>query len=146
MCTESESAFLNGKVLKRSLPALQLPLGPEAPRLKRLFFPQGELAHFYDADEGMRYIAFIELLSGQVRGNHYHKIKEEWVYVIRGEVLLHVADLGSEARASVALQAGDLALIQTRIAHAWQTVQPGQAIEFSTTRFDAADIHPFPLA
>ncbi len=141
----SESAFLNGKVLKRSLPTLQLPLGPEAPLLKRLFFPQGELAQFYDAEEGIRYIAFIELVSGQVRGNHYHKVKEELVYVIRGEVLLKVADVASEERASVPLRTGDLALIQTGIAHAFQTVEPGQAIEFSTSRFDGADIHRFPL-
>jgi mannose-6-phosphate isomerase-like protein (cupin superfamily) len=142
----SESAFLNGKVLKRSLPVLELPLGPEAPRLKRLFFPQGELAQFYDGDEGIRYMAFIELLPGQVRGNHYHKVKEELVYVIRGEVLLSVEDIDSKARASLALRAGDLAVIQTGIAHALQTVEPGQAIEFSTSRFDAADIHRFPLS
>ena len=121
----SESAFLNGKVLKRSLPVFQLPLGPEAPALKRLFLPQGELAQFYDADEGIRYMAFIELLPGQVRGNHYHKVKEELVYVIRGEVLLSVADIDSKARASVTLRAGDLALIQTGIAHALRTSRAG---------------------
>jgi hypothetical protein len=141
----SESAFLNGKVLKRSLPALQLPLGPEAPLLKRLFFPQGELAQFYDADEGIRYIAFIELLPGQVRGNHYHKVKEELVYIIRGEILLRVLDIDSEARASLPLRAGDLAVIKTGIAHALQTMEPGQAVEFSTSRFDGADIHRYQI-
>jgi mannose-6-phosphate isomerase-like protein (cupin superfamily) len=141
-----EAAFLNGKVRKRSLPSLQLPLGPDAPVLKRLMLPQGELAQFYDAEEGIRYIACIELLPGQVRGNHYHKVKEELVYVIQGEVLLSVADIDSKARASVALRAGDLAVIETRIAHALQTVQRGQAIEFSVARFDPADIHRYPLA
>ena len=63
-----ETTLLAGKVLKRSLPTLQLPLGLDAPTLKRLLLPQGELAQFYDAEEGMRYMAFIELLSGQVRG------------------------------------------------------------------------------
>jgi len=141
----SETAFLNGKVRKGSLPVLPLPVGPEAASLKRLFLPQGELAQFYDADEGIRYMAFIELLPGQVRGNHYHKVKEERVYVIRGEILLSVADIDSGARASVAIRTGDLAVIQTGVAHAYQTVDPGQAIEFSPTRFDPADIHRFPL-
>jgi hypothetical protein len=140
-----ESEFLNGKVLKRSLPLLQLPLGPDAPVLKRLLLPQGELAQFYDADQGIRYLAFIELLPGQVRGNHYHQVKEELVYVIRGEVLLEVADIDSNARASVALRSGDLAVIRTRIAHALRAVAPGQAIEFSSSRFDLADIHRFLL-
>jgi mannose-6-phosphate isomerase-like protein (cupin superfamily) len=141
-----ETTCLNGKVLKRSLPLLQLLLGQDAPALKRLLLPQGELAQFYDADEGIRYLAFIELLPGQVRGNHYHKVREELVYVIRGEVLLNVADIDSPARASVALQAGDWVVIRAGIAHALRTVKPGQAIEFSIARFDRADVHRFPLA
>ncbi len=91
-----ESTFLNGKVCKLSFPVLQLPLEPDAPALRRLLLPQGELAQFHDAEEGIRYMAFIELLPGQVRGNHYHKVKEELVYVIRGEVLLSVADIDSK--------------------------------------------------
>jgi hypothetical protein len=138
-----DSSLLNGKVRKQSVPILQLPLGPDAPDRRRLLLPQGELAQFHNADEGIRYIAFIELLPGQVRGNHYHKVKVELVYVIRGEVLLCVADVDSKAQASVGLRAGDLAVIQTGIAHALRTVEPGQAIEFSSTRFDRADIHPF---
>ena len=141
-----ESTFLNGKVLKQSLPVLQVPLGPDAPALRRLLLPQGELAQFYNADEGIRYMAFIELLPGQVRGNHYHKIKEELVYMIRGEALLSVADIDSQASASVSLRAGDLAIIRTGIAHALRTVEAGQAVEFSSARFDAADIYRFPVA
>ena len=142
----AELTFLNGKVVKQSLSVLQVPLEPDAPALRRLMLPQGELAQFYNAAEGMRYMAFIELLPGQVRGNHYHKAKEEWVYVIQGEVLLSVADVDSQASASVALRGGDLAMIQTGIAHALRPVEPGQAIEFSSARFDPADIYKFPLA
>jgi quercetin dioxygenase-like cupin family protein len=142
----SESAFLNGKVRKRSLPVLQLPLATDAPSVKRLMLPQGELGQFYDADEGMRYMAYIELLPSQVRGNHYHKVKREWLYLVKGEVALHVADTSSEARASLVLRAGDLATIETGIAHALQTVERGQAIEFSTVRFDLTDIHRYLVA
>jgi mannose-6-phosphate isomerase-like protein (cupin superfamily) len=141
-----EAPVLNGKVLKQSLPVLQLPLGPDAPTLKRLLLPQGELAQFYDAAEGVRYLAFIELVPGQVRGNHYHTVKEELVYVIRGEVLLIAEDIDSKARASVELRAGDFGVIRTGIAHAYRTVEAGQAIEFSVARFDPADIHRYPLA
>ena len=141
-----ESTFLNSKVCKQSFPALRLPLEPEAPALRRLLLPQGELAQIYNADQGIRYIAFIELLPGQVRGNHYHKVKEELVYVIRGEVLLSVADIETKASASVALRAGDLAVIRVGVAHALSPMEPGQAIEFSGARFDAADIYKFPVA
>ena len=141
-----ESTFLNGKVCRLSLPVLQLPLEPDAPALRRLLLPQGELAQFHNADEGIRYMAFVELLPGQVRGNHYHKVKVELIYVIRGEVLLSVADIDSKASASVALRTGDLAVIRVGIAHALRPKEPGQAIEFSSARFDAADIHKYPVA
>lgn len=140
-----ESRFLAGKVAKRSLPAVRGPSGPDTPSVKRLFLPQGELAQFYDGDEPVRYIAFIELLAGTVRGNHYHKVKEEWLYVIQGQVRLELHDLGNAVRDSVLLEAGDLAIIPTGIAHALRVITPGQAVEFSPARFDPADIYRFPL-
>src|SRR2546423_14847110 len=131
-----DSKLLNGKVIKRSLPAFELPLGADTPTVKRLSLPQGELAQFYDADDGVRYLAFIELRAGTVRGNHYHKVKEEWVYIIQGEVVLIAEEIETKARESVPLRAGDLAVIRMGIAHALQVREPGQAIELSTVRFD----------
>ena len=142
----SQGAYLNGKVRKQTLSAFELPLPAGAPTMKRLLLAQGELAQFYDADEGVRYLAFIELLPGTVRGNHFHKVKVEWIYVITGEVLLIAEDIERKRREAVPLRTGDLATIQTGIAHALQVVQPGQAVEFSPARFDPLDIHKFPLA
>lgn len=122
------------------------PARADAPAVKRLLLPQGELAQFYDADEPVRYLAFIELREGGARGNHYHKIKEEWVYLIQGEVQLVVEDIESKVREVVPLQTGDLAIIQPGVAHVLRTIRPGQAVEFSKVRFDPADIHRFPLA
>jgi mannose-6-phosphate isomerase-like protein (cupin superfamily) len=137
--------FLAGKVLKLSLPAFAAPPGAGAPVLKRLDLPQGELAQFYDGDEPIRYIAFIELLPGCPRGNHFHKTKEEFLYVIRGELSLVVQDVREARRDSVPLKAGDLAIIRAGIAHALLAATPGQAVEFSPARFNPADIHRFPL-
>ena len=142
----AESKFLSGKVRKQSLPEFELPVAADAPTVKRLLLPQGELAQFYDAHDGMRYLAFIELRAGTVRGNHYHKVKEEWLYVMRGEVVLMVQDMDSKARESVPLRAGDLVVIPTGIAHVLQVVSPGQAVEFSPARFDPLDIHRVQLA
>src|SRR5260370_20371218 len=103
--------------------------------------PQGELAQFYDGDQGIRYIAQIELEAGRVRGNHYQKVKQEWVYMMGGEVTLIVEDLESKARETAFLLAGDLTFIQTGVVHALQVTKSGQAIEFSKSRFDPADIY-----
>src|SRR5271168_1799072 len=95
----AQSSFLNGKVIQQSLPMVRVPAGPDSPVLKRLQLPQGELAQIYDAEDGIRYMAVLELRSDTVRGNHYHKVKREMVYVLEGEVLLVVEDVESLARA-----------------------------------------------
>lgn len=141
----AESQYLAGKVVKSSLPVITGRPGPDAPVLKRLVLPQGELGQIHDSDEGIRYMAVLELRAGSVRGNHYHKVKEERVYVLQGELLVVLQDLQTNERASLSLKTGDLLLIPTGIAHLMRTVEPGQAIEFSPTRFNAADIFPFPL-
>ncbi len=143
MSSMTESKYLAGKVSKWSLPIVEDPPGPY--KLKRLMLPQGELANIYDSDEGIRFLTFLELRAGSVRGNHYHKVKEEFVYVTHGEVSLVVQDIDSKARDLVQLRTGDIALIHTRVAHALQTTQAGQALEFSKTRFDADDCYRFPL-
>src|SRR5258707_13192040 len=102
----SETTLLDGKVTKRTLPLVQPSSTPDSRTLKRLMLPQGELAQFYDGEEGIRYIAQIELQAGSVRGNHYHKVKHEWVYMMSGEVTLIVEDLESKARETALLVAG----------------------------------------
>ena len=142
---ETEIKLLGGKVIKRTLPCLPGPSGPDAPTLKRLVLPQGELAQFYDDDAGIKYMAVIELRPGQPRGNHYHKIKREFIYVLDGKMELIVENIGNQQRASILLESGDLAVIETLIAHVLRPLEVGRAIEFSPARFDVADIQRYPL-
>ncbi|SPE51789.1 hypothetical protein SBV1_1430006 [Verrucomicrobia bacterium] len=141
----NEDRFLEGKVIRQTLPIIDNPAGPGIPALKRLRLAQGELAQIYDAERGIRYMAVIELLAQNTRGNHYHKVKEELVYMMQGEVVLVVEDIRSKARESVPLRPGDLALIRTEVAHALRVTASGLAIEFSQARFDAQDIYRYPL-
>src|SRR5436190_13270456 len=99
-------ALLENKVRKRSLPGVQGSPPGAAPLLKRLLLPQGELAQFYDADDGIRYIAFAELVPDRIRGNHYHVRKEEFVYIIQGKTLLVIEDVQSNRRESTSLETG----------------------------------------
>jgi mannose-6-phosphate isomerase-like protein (cupin superfamily) len=139
-----DSSLLAGKVLKHSLPVLT-PNGPQEANLKRLQLPQGELAQFYNGEEGMRYIAFIALQPGGLRGNHYHKTKQEWMYLIEGEVELLVEDVASQKRESVLLQTGDLTRIAPGVAHALRTIKAGQAVEFSPNCYERGDVYAHPL-
>src|SRR5579859_3526509 len=95
--------FLAGKVIKHSLMVIEGRPGSDAPALKRLNLPQGELAQVYDGDEGIRYLACMELRPGCIRGNHYHEVKAEVIYIIRGEILLVVEDIVTRERASLSM-------------------------------------------
>ena len=141
----NETTFLNGKVRKISLPVFHQPPSDAAVGPKRLLLPQGELANFYDGQEGIRYIALVELRLGGIRGNHFHRVKEEHVYVFEGQAILIVQDGEQGPRVKVDLGPGDLATIATGIAHALQPVRPGYAIEFSKARFDPFDVERFRL-
>ena len=140
-----EASFLGGRVLRQTLPAIQGAPLADVSRLKRLLLPQGELAQVHDGPEGMHYIALVELRADAVRGNHFHRVKQEWLYIFQGEARLTVALVDSSERETIALRAGDLAFIPPGIAHAIRTLQPGLGLEFAATRFDAADVHPFRL-
>ena len=141
--TELETSLLEGRVRKRSLPAITGPPPPGAPELKRLQLRQGELAHFWNGEEPIRYIAYLELRSESMRGNHFHLRKRELVYVISGEISVLVEDTSSRRRETLVLQTGDLGLIDTRIAHRYQITAPGHAIEFSSAAFDPTDLYPW---
>ena len=120
-------------------------MGAGLPPRKRLMLSQGELAEVHDGTEEIRYLAIIELRAGGTRGNHYHMIKQEMVYVIEGELLVALQDPQSGTRDSMRLEAGDLAIIPPGVAHAMRTIRPGKALEFSPARFNAADSYRFEL-
>ena len=134
--------FLSGKVLKYCLPLIEGRPGPDTPSLKRLALGQGRLDQIHDSDEGMRYMAVIELRAGGLRGNHYHKVKEERIYVIAGRLRVHVEDPAAKERVVIPLAAGELIVIPAGVAHVLEPLEPGQGIEFSPTRFDPGDIFP----
>jgi hypothetical protein len=139
-----DTSFLGGKVIRRVLPVIQAP-SPEMPLLKRLMLAQGKLDQFYDAEQGIHYIVAIELRENCVRGNHFHREKEEWVYIVQGGLMLHAADINTGESASFTMGPGELSIVRPGVAHAYRTTQPGLAIEFSPTRFNAADIQVYAL-
>lgn len=141
----SDSVHLSGQVHRQSLPLLDPPTTPEAPILKRLRLPQGDLSQIHDSEEGIRYIALIELREGGVRGNHYHDEKKELIYVIAGAVELVVEDVATRERDQLLLETGDLVTLPVRIAHALRTVRPGLAVEFSPVRVSRGDVQRYPL-
>jgi hypothetical protein len=140
-----EVNFLSGKVLKRSLPLIPGRPGADAPRLKRLGLAQGELAQMHDGEPGIHYLAYLELHRDKVRGNHFHELKHEFLYLIEGQVLAVFEDVVTRERISVEVNGGDLVSISVKVAHVFKPLAEGQGIEFSPAAFDNSDIVPYTL-
>ncbi|MEI6567204.1 MAG: cupin domain-containing protein [Verrucomicrobiota bacterium] len=137
--------YLGGKVQRQVLPVLTDPRLVAASARKRIALPQGELAQIYSDSVGIHYIACVELSGSFPRGNHYHRNKEEWIYVMRGKVRLVVENVESRERESLECPAGDLVVVYPGIAHAVHVLEPGLAVEFSPQEFDPADVVRYPL-
>ena len=91
----------------------------------------------------MHYLACVELCQGTVRGQHYHKIKEEHIYVLSGEFRLDLEDPQNQEHATIPMKRGDLVVIAPGLAHTLRVSSSGLAIEYASTRFDPADIHRY---
>lgn len=141
----NDITLFSGKVQQHRLTVYDGKPPADAPPIKRLVLPQGELAQFLDSDEPVRYGAYLELAEGGVRGNHYHDVKEEQIYVIAGELELVVEEVATGRRETLSMPAGSLTQIKAGIAHAFRTVQPGHAIELAQTRFTPGDFHSHKL-
>ena len=98
------------------------------------------------APEGTRGVG---LARAQGYGQHFREYLEsanrEIAVVVQAEHRDAVENIESKEKANVLLAAGDLVRISTGIAHALQIIQPGLAIEFSSTRFDPADTYRYVL-
>lgn len=105
---------------------------------KRIFLEKGELAEIYNSQNPIRHIAYIEFPRGKTRGGHYHT-RQEYFYIIRGEMELELADSDTQAMEKARVKEGDLISISPKIAHRFKTIKAGHAIEFSRKRFRPED-------
>ena len=131
------------KVTIRSLPVLAGP--PAAPILDgvRIRMTAGEAAPVFNGGP-WRFIGYLEFVPGSAawRGNHWHELKRESFYLIRGRLRGVFEDLDTGERAEAELREGDVLTIEPRCAHAFAALEYAQAIECSPYEYDASDAYP----
>ncbi len=110
----------------------------------RITTEAGELAQVVNGEE-FRFLAYIEFKGDAPRGNHYHVLRTEFLYVIAGSLTAHYVDLEDDDRASMRLDAGDLVRVEPRCAHAYAANGYTQAVEFANVLYDPADTIRFDL-
>jgi quercetin dioxygenase-like cupin family protein len=125
------------KVTIRRLPDVVPPI-PEGGG--RIVTSAGELAQIVNGD-AYRYLAFLEFQAdpSAPRGNHFHAVKTEHLYLVDGLVRATYRDLDTHESAEVELVAGDLVIVHPRCAHAYVALEHSHAVEFSPLAYDPAD-------
>src|ERR1051325_6354023 len=126
---------LGGRVQIQSLVCVEQPAGRSEARA-RIITPGGELAVLTDGKSPILHLAYVELRTGKVRGNHFHKQRHESFYLIAGEVELYLKDLSTGEEARTVLRAGDLSMVEPEIVHAFSPLSSGHGVEFAPEAFD----------
>lgn len=140
----NKRALFEGRVMIHTLEVTDTPRA-RAEIQARLISTNGELAVLSSENAVIRHLGYLELKTGIARGHHYHKLRHESFYMLTGEVTMLLEELSSGKQEMTQIYAGDLALIQPGIAHAFVPVTPGQAIEYAPEAFDPEDIYRHPI-
>ncbi len=130
-------AVVMEKVSVRRLPEVVPPI-PEGGG--RIITGAGELAQIVNGDL-YRYLAFLEFQPDPQapRGNHFHAVKTEHLYIVDGLVRATYLDLDTGETAEVELRRGDLVAVSPRCAHSYTALAYSHAVEFSALTYDPAD-------
>jgi uncharacterized RmlC-like cupin family protein len=135
------------KVSVRHLPVYTPPLKGFLEEGGRIKQPAGELAQITNGGS-FQYLAYIEfnIDAPVLRGNHYHEIKEEFLYILTGKLRAVYKDIDTDDMEEITVSAGDLITIQPRCAHVYFPIEYSQAIEFSASLYDPQDTLKYVLA
>ena len=124
----------------------QLPVTQDYKNQRRLLEPRGELTQIVNEHGlNLNHLLYLEIKAGQKRAMHYHKVKVEWFYVIRGKADLYLKDIRTGEEKTVEIAAGSLIKIMPFVYHIFTARQDSQLLEFSTRVFDPNDTDAFPL-
>lgn len=126
-----------------SLPVFDAPLPASVGRL--LTDSAGEMVRIIDGIS-IKYAAYIEFLpGGRPRGNHVHKIKTEYLYVLTGRLKATYIDTGSGEIQVREVVAGDLITVYPDCAHVYETIEHAQALEMTAEVYDPSDTHRYEI-
>ena len=113
---------------------------------RRFFSVKGEMAQILNRpNESYRHLVYWDLdtpHTGQERGHHYHARKEEFFYILAGELELMLEALDKNEKLIVPVEAGQRISIQPNTAHAFRSKNYAQVLEYSPHPYDPADTHP----
>jgi dTDP-4-dehydrorhamnose 3,5-epimerase-like enzyme len=123
----------------------KLPVSEKHLEERRIVDSRGEVAQVVNGG-AFRHLMLLETRRGAVRGNHYHKKKDEWFYVVKGSARLVLRDAESGEKSEEELRAGDKINVKPGVAHALVALEDSLIIEFSPHVFNPGKPDTFPMA
>ncbi len=115
-----------------------LPEGKEMSGAKRWGEERGEFVQVSYGEE-IRHLAFFEIRTGFLRGEHYHLLKEEIFYIVKGVVRGCFVDLDTGEKAEVILMKGQRARVKPRCWHSFCGLEDASVVEYSPQIYDSSD-------
>ena len=82
---------------------------------------------------------YLESRADVVRGNHYHRHTHEMVFMLEGEVEIHVVNVQTGQEKRTRLKPGELICIEPYEAHAFRSKTFGRWLNFLSVAYDAAN-------
>lgn len=130
------------KVSIHTLAAYDTPPGEPLADGGRIMTPAGELAQIVSG-RTFAYLAYLEFQHQpeRGRGNHYHLLKHETLYVIKGHLWACLHDIDTGEQMETPLQTGDMITMAPRCSHVFYPQEYTQAVEFSATPYDPTDTY-----
>ena len=94
------------------------PARPEVISIEVAFSDEnGEISNIIERLIG--HVAVIHSVEGAVRGNHYHKEDDQWIYVASGRMVVRAVDPVTEEKWNYYVEEGQLEYMPAGIAHAY---------------------------
>jgi dTDP-4-dehydrorhamnose 3,5-epimerase-like enzyme len=125
----------------KGLTVIQLPDTKEIDGAKRWDEERGEFAQI-SYQEHIGHLAFFQIREGFFRGSHYHEIKEEVFYVIRGRIKAFFKNIDNGEVEEHILTRGQKIYVQPRCAHIFHGLEDTLVIEYSPQFYDKTDNYP----
>lgn len=125
----------------KGLCIIDLPDTKELDGAKRWEEERGEFAQI-SYRENIGHLAFFQIREGFFRGSHYHEIKEETFYVVRGRIRAIFKDLESNDTEEHVLTKGQKIYVKPRCAHIFHGLEDTLVIEYSPQFYDKTDTYP----
>ncbi|MFH0936527.1 MAG: WxcM-like domain-containing protein [Candidatus Woesearchaeota archaeon] len=77
------------------------------------------------------------IIKGKIRGNHYHKNKEEYIIILKGKAKVYLEDINTKERLEgIIMSVGDRIRIGKNIAHAIKGFNPVIFFSYATRPFE----------